>query len=252
MPTGSSPTTLVAAWRSKVPVKIASCSKNALLVRAEQVVAPVDGGPQRLLALGGAASAAGQDVEALVEPFDDLRGRQGPGAGRGELDGQRDAVDLGAQLVDGVAGEVDRASPEGRRPLQEEHAGVRARGVERLDQVDVLAGKVERLTAGGQHGHAGAAIEQAVGQLGRGIEDVLAVVEHDERGPVVERLDELIGRGATGIGWDQAGPADGGGDVLAVVERGQIGEVGATRAARPLPSGDLDGQARLAGARPVR
>ncbi|MGZ4710473.1 MAG: hypothetical protein ACXWBN_17195 [Acidimicrobiales bacterium] len=41
---------------------------------------------------------------------------------------------------------------------------------------------------------------------------------------------------------------DGGGHVVPVVERGQVGEVGAARTAGPLAAGDLDGQAGLPGA----
>ena len=76
-----------------------------LLVIAEQLVAPVDGGAQRLLARGCVARAGARRAERGVQAFGDLGRRQQPAAGGGQLDRQRQPVDAPADLRDrgGVA-----------------------------------------------------------------------------------------------------------------------------------------------------
>ena len=94
--------------------------EDALLVVEEQLVAPVDDGPQRLLAGQRGARPAGEQAEPVVEPGGDLRDRERPGAGGGQLDGERQPVEPGADVGDdavGVVGEVRAARrPPGRGP----------------------------------------------------------------------------------------------------------------------------------------
>ena len=74
--------------------------EERLLVRAEQVVAPVDRRAERLLAGGQVARAAGEEVEALLEPREQrLRREQLRARGR-ELDRERQPVEADADLGD--------------------------------------------------------------------------------------------------------------------------------------------------------
>ena len=77
----------------------------ALLVVAEQLVAPVDSGAQRLLARGCVARARARRAERGIEAVGDLGRRQQSAAGGRELDRQRQPVDAPADLRDrgGVA-----------------------------------------------------------------------------------------------------------------------------------------------------
>jgi hypothetical protein len=63
-------------------------------------MAPADRRPQRLVAWQGVAPAAGQQPEAVLEPGQQLPGGEGAQPARGQLDGERDAVQASAQLQD--------------------------------------------------------------------------------------------------------------------------------------------------------
>ena len=67
---------------------------------AQQLVAPVERRPQRLVARQGGAPAAGQDPEAIVEVCGDLLNSEHGGARRRQLDRQRDAVEPPADRRD--------------------------------------------------------------------------------------------------------------------------------------------------------
>ncbi|GAA3095528.1 hypothetical protein GCM10020254_46000 [Streptomyces goshikiensis] len=70
--------------------------------RVQEVPGPVDDGAQGLLAGQDGPRAAGQEPEAVVEAVGDLARGQQPQPGRGQLDGEREAVQAGADLGDGV------------------------------------------------------------------------------------------------------------------------------------------------------
>ena len=63
----------------------------------EELVAPLDRRPQRLLAGVGVAAAL-QQVETLRQPLEDLEWRERLRSRRSELDGQREVVEAGAEL----------------------------------------------------------------------------------------------------------------------------------------------------------
>jgi hypothetical protein len=67
---------------------------------AEQLVAPVHRGLERLVALERRAGAPGQQPEAVRQPLQELPGWQGAHAGGGQLDGQGEAVQPGTDLRD--------------------------------------------------------------------------------------------------------------------------------------------------------
>jgi PAS domain S-box-containing protein len=76
-------------------------AEEALLRSAEQVVAPGDGAAQGALARGEVARADAQGLQPLVEqPDEGLRGESGHPR-RGELDGERQAVEAATDLGDG-------------------------------------------------------------------------------------------------------------------------------------------------------
>ena len=74
-------------------------AEHGTLVVPEQVVAPADRRMERLLARRSPA-AAREEPEAVVEPVDDLTGREVRDLRGGQLDGQRDAVEPTADLRD--------------------------------------------------------------------------------------------------------------------------------------------------------
>ncbi len=89
-----------------------------LLVRVEQVVAPVEDvleGPSR------SASPAGEQLEPVGDALQQLCGRQDVAAGGGQFDRQGYTVETATQLEDGVAICVGvNRRVEGRRPLDEQ------------------------------------------------------------------------------------------------------------------------------------
>ncbi len=55
------------------------------------------------------------------------------------------------------------------------------RDLERRDGIRHLARDIERLTAAGEHADRGRRAQDPVGELGAGIHQVLAIIEHDEK-----------------------------------------------------------------------
>jgi len=214
------------------------------LLAGEQVVAPLDGGAQRLLARARRAAAGGEDVEAVAQPRRDLVQRQRCHARRGKLDGQRHAVQAPADLLDRLLVLLARAEVRvGGGALDEQPARLGQRG----HAPGHLALAVQRLAARGQDAHARSGTQEVLGQARARVDHVLAVVEHDDRlAPREVRGERLLRRA---LGRDRG--ADGQG-------RG-LGHEPTVREARELDEPDavgngldarqrLDGQARLAAA----
>ena len=126
-------------------------AEEQALLAVEQVVAPLDGGAQGLLARARGAAAGGEDVEAVAQAGGDLLEREGGDARRGQLDGQRHAVQAPADLLDRrlvvLAGAEARV---GGGALDEEAAGLG----QRRHPPDDLALAVQRLAARGHDAHA--------------------------------------------------------------------------------------------------
>ncbi len=80
---------------------------------------------ERSLPLRYAGTASPEDVEAFVEPSDQLDGREHADSRRGELDRERDAVESATELEDGRAVVVveDEVVPHAARPLDEQFDG---------------------------------------------------------------------------------------------------------------------------------
>ncbi len=108
-------------------------------------------------------------------------------------------------------------------------------GRQGLDGADGLPRHAEGFAAGGQDLDAGALGEEALGELGGGFDDVLAVVEHEQQPAVGAVLDEAgcgVGGGRRGRGFagdegvlaQAEGAEDGAGDGGGVVEAGEFDE----------------------------
>ena len=81
--------------------------QSLLLVLLEQVVAPGDRRPQRLLPFGCVPGPAGEEREPLLQPSEQGIGRQDLDARRRQLDRERQAVEAAADLGHGaVRGEA--------------------------------------------------------------------------------------------------------------------------------------------------
>ena len=148
-------------------------AQDGPLLLGQQVVAPVDRRPERLVAGDGCSASTGQQSEPVVETSGDLLDRERPNAGCGELDGQRDSVEPAAQLGDrrGVGvGQIERRL-DGPSSFHEQPAGVHgAQGGgtdgwprfgrrQRGDRQDRLARHAQGLAAGHQHSHTRARLQ---------------------------------------------------------------------------------------------
>ena len=149
---------------------------------------PVDRVPQRAVAGVDRGPAALQQVERGVEPGVEVGERQRPDPAGGQLQRQRQAVeaadDVGHhQRVVALEHQVGLA-PAGMRQERGDRrdrgdvAPARLRHRQRAQPEDVLGGQAQGLARRGEHGQVGAAVDQRGGQLAGGVDDVLAVVEH--------------------------------------------------------------------------
>ena len=154
--------------------------QTALVVGEQQVVAPPDGRLEGSAAFRSAAGRVAQHDEAVVEATGDLLDRQRLGSRRGELDRQRQAVERTAQLVHRVARVADvEVRALGGGPAGEQLDRVVER--QRRELEHGLTVDVERHLAGAQDPQPRGGVEQADRELGGGVDDVLAVVEDDQR-----------------------------------------------------------------------
>ena len=89
--------------------------EQATLVGRKELHAPRHGGQQRLVALVAAPPAAAQQPEPVIQPVQDLPGRQGPHPRRGQFDGQRNPVQPGTDGRDHRTVRVVQHEPIRRR-----------------------------------------------------------------------------------------------------------------------------------------
>jgi hypothetical protein len=101
-------------------------AQRRLFARREHVIAPVQRGPQRLVPRRPAFPPAHQQLEHVVEAGQHLGDGHHPQLRRGELDGQRQAVQPAAQLADQfrvVVGDLE-AGKHGPGAVEEELHGL--------------------------------------------------------------------------------------------------------------------------------
>ena len=156
-------------------------AEERAFVLGQELVAPVDGGAQRLLAGHRRAIAAGEETELIAEAVEDLGRREHVDARRRQLDGQRYAVETPADVGHGVAvvvGEREGAVAKPGAVGEQLHTLSRRHG---RDTQHDLARQAERFLAGGHHLHAATGLQQQIGQLGAAGEHVLAIVENEQQ-----------------------------------------------------------------------
>ena len=181
--------------------------EHVLFGGRQQVVAPIDGRPQRPVPRRGRAGSVAQGGEAVVELFRQFLGAKHPGAGGGDLQSQGEPVEpaadpdhgIGVGIVEGeVAVDLTGPGAEQRDRVERLKPFHRARLVtvvggrqrERRDGEHRLAGDGQALPGGGQDGEPRARGEQRMGDRRRGPYDLFAVVEHDEQPPALKPLPE--------------------------------------------------------------
>src|SRR5919106_6643565 len=103
------------------------------------------------------AATPGQQAEAVIEPFHQIRRREASRPSGRQLDREWDAVEPTADLLDGVTTGVGIEGPiRSGRPLVEQlDAGSGC--VEGSDGDQLLAGEAEALPRGGKHADVGGA-----------------------------------------------------------------------------------------------
>ncbi len=175
-------------------------TEQRALQLGEQGITPIEGGAQRLLARRRDPAAPDQHAERIVEAGKDLREREDPDARRRKFEGEGDAVEAGADARDdrGVLSGEGEGGDYGLCPDDEElHRGrspdpVHGRRVigvgEREGRHPVLAlvRDLQRFAAGGEDAERGAGSEELIRKRGTGVDQVLAVVEDEQGGPVRE------------------------------------------------------------------
>ena len=117
--------------------------QSLLLMLLEQVVAPGDRRPQRLLSLGSIPGATREEREPLLQPREQGIRRQDLDARGRQLDRERQAVEAAADLGDGAVGR--EVGPDGPGALVEEGDGVVVR--QRRNRILLLQRQAERLAA---------------------------------------------------------------------------------------------------------
>ncbi len=137
----------------------------------EQPVAPVQRRPQR--------SPARQQVQRVVEPARDRRRREHRDPRGGQLERQRHALELAADLRHRALVVAAPGPADASRAIVEQLRGRRRR--QRRDLPARLTDEPERDAAGGEHGQPRAAFQQRRDDPRGLLHDVLAVVEHEQR-----------------------------------------------------------------------
>ena len=173
----------------------------------------------------------------MVEPFAQVHERHRTQPGGGELECQRDAVEAPADGRDEChLGLVEhKGSVLHPRPLGEQAHGVRGLDIrqafriarrqrERRDPVDALPVDAERLSRRGEDPHPWAAPAGQVGELGGGVDDVLAVVEDEEHVLLAEGIEQGVEQRAATLVLNAENCSDGGGHLLGMSDGRQLDE----------------------------
>ena len=221
----------------------AEVAQQLLLGLLQQRVAPVDGRRHRLVPGFAASGKGGQAGGGVTQLAAQLLEAPPAHLSSGQLDGERQAVEAGAEVDDlGVRRVPGDPWFEPAGPFHEQLGGG---GAERFDGHQVLVAEAERFSTGGQDPPRPAAGQCDVGQPGGGIEHVLAVVHHDQHRTVGQVGAELGGgSGGVALHTERVGPRSE--HVARRVRRHEVDERRAVRPALDVLVGDGQGHARLA------
>ncbi len=242
------------------PTKTASRLKRARSWAVQQVVTPRDGPAQGALSLGDIAGAARQERQAPVEPGEDRRRIEELDPGRGQLDGEGEAVEADAdggdrRRVPSIKLEV---GAHGTRALDEERDRIepgerlewrqvaRVGDAQRRDRILLLAPEVKDLAARRKDGQAGRGPEEPTHHR-CAVHDLLEVVGDEQQVQIPQvRLKELddwplrVFAEADGLG-------DGRRDQARIADRSEFHEEGAARIFRSELLGNAKAEPCLAG-----
>ncbi len=205
---GWSGTTASSAASVHQPLEDRTAHEQPLVRGTEQCIAPVDRAVHGLVAFRACAHRSRRQGQASFEMLGDLFGGEGERLRRGELNRQRQpieaAADAGYRLKPvTVGGSAPARSP---APLEEQRhrrglleglaAGelVACRYGERRQEVHLLSAHVERRATRRQQAQVRAGTEQTVHERRDSIEQVLTVVEDEQRLPRPKETDRCLRR----------------------------------------------------------
>ncbi len=173
--------------------------ERALLGLRQQRVTPLDGRAQGPLPRICGAWPASEQPEAVTQTIGQVRQRQRRHTCRREFECERHAIELPADLRQRQQVRLrqrQQARADGRRPLDEQRSSCELQYLlgrcplgwhrERRDADLHLAGNGEGFPAGCQHGDVFGRAEDGVDEPGDRVDDVLAVVQHQQQPPVGE------------------------------------------------------------------
>lgn len=183
-----------------------------------------------------------------MQAADDLVKCERPYPRRGEFDGQRHAVEPTTDLghCHGVGGGHREVRPRTSSPVAEQLDGLVSQG-ERRDLPTHLACHQEGFAARREDRHAGGGGQQVGDQFGTGLEEMLAVVQHEEHPTVAdEMLQRIDGRATRLVGQAQRA-SDRDRHHGGMGDRGQVGIPDTVGITRRQFTRDLNCQTCLAG-----
>jgi hypothetical protein len=189
---------LLRSLQSEGPGEHRQAAKQRAFGDRQQLVAPGQRGPERLLAIQRRSAAGRQHREAVAESLGDLSRRERPHARRGELERERHSIqpeaDLGHRPGVVLAQRKARATSLARsqntgstrsRPAPRARPTRPGGQRERRTARSLLRGRAA-LAARDQDPQPGASAQQVLGKDGAGADQVLAVVQDQQRAPPSE------------------------------------------------------------------
>ena len=211
--------------------------EHVLQARFEQLVAPLDGGTERALALRRVAAPGREQRQAAVEPLEQRRRAQRAEPRCGELQRERQSIEPAADR----AGRLVRLEVRADGPCTLSEQVDRVVGRQSIEGVLELAGDSERCAAGHEHLRPWRRHEQLRHRGGR-VQQVLEVVDEQQGVPVVQLGDIVYA--------DRRG--DGGGDQLGLTHAGERHEEHAAGEVADELGRHLETEPRLAAAAGTR
>ncbi len=150
------------------------------VVVIEEVVAPLQRRPQRLMVGDGGRPADGEEVEPVADALGDLADSERAGEAGSELDRQRQAVHSPA---DGGHRDVVAVGAEAAPRTEQLDRGVESKG---LEADHLLAVDPQRDATGDQHRELRTRAQEGLDGDGDGAAQLLAVVQQQHHGPSVQ------------------------------------------------------------------
>jgi hypothetical protein len=223
--------------------------ERSLLIAVEQRVAPLDRGADGAVALGKRPPGAAERVEPCVERSEDLCRRHHAHPRCGQLNRQREMIEASAQHRDRHLGlpagkEIGSALT---RSLDEQSLSVVS--LERIQPPHGLAAHTKEFTTRRENVNAGTGAEEAGRQFSARIDDVLAVVQHEQDIAIGQVPAQRVRRRRAAATTDRQRSRYLGGGIR-IRRSGQIDEPHTIGAATDLPARELNpepGFARTAG-----